>query len=80
MGLTAFQTLLEISLSSPFYFIIVTHEAEKVFADSSAAKKFLDRFQRPVEISLHQAMKLTDDPVLLEEWNKGILPSLNFYS
>ena len=86
MGLTAFQTLLEISLSSPFYFIIVTHEAEKVFADSSAAKKFLDRFQRPVEISLpentafkllHQAMKLTDDPVLLEEWNKGILPSLN---
>ncbi len=86
MGLTGFQTLLEISLSSPFYFIIVTHEAEKVFADSSAAKKFLDRFQKPIEISLpentafkilHQAMKLTDDPVLLNEWENGILPSLN---
>lgn len=86
MGLTGFQTLLEISLSSPFYFIIVTHEAEKVFADSSAAKKFLDRFQKPIEISLpentafkllHQAMKLTDDPVPLNDWNNGILPSLN---
>ena len=86
MGLTGFQTLLEISLSSPFYFIIVTHEAEKVFADSSAAKKFLDRFQKPVEISLpentafkllHKAMKLTDDPVLLNDWNNGILPALN---
>ena len=86
MGLTGFQTLLEISLSNPFYFIIVTHEAEKIFADSSAAKKFLDRFQKPIEISLpentafnllHQAMKLTDDPVLLNEWNNGILPTLN---
>lgn len=86
MGLTGFQTLLEISLSNPFYFIIVTHEAQKVFADSSAAKKFLDRFQKPIEISLpentafkllHQAMKLTKDPVPLNEWNKSILPSLN---
>ena len=86
LGLTGFQTLLEISLSSPFYFIIVTHEAEKVFQDSNAAKKFLDRFQKPVEISLpentafkllRQAMKLTNDPVLLKEWNMGILPSLN---
>ena len=82
LGLTGFQTLLEISLSSPFYFVIVTHEAEKVFQDSSAAKKFLDRFQKPVEISLpentafkllHKAMKLTDDPFLLNEWNTGIL-------
>ena len=82
MGLTGFQTLLEISNSHPFYFIIVTHEAEKVFADSKAAKKFLDRFQKPVEISLpentafkllHQAMKITSDPVLAEEWNTKIL-------
>ncbi|MCM1529336.1 MAG: hypothetical protein NC093_04995 [Alistipes sp.] len=86
MGLTGFQTLLEISLSSPFYFIIVTHEAEKVFADSNAVTRFLDRFQKPIEISLpentafkllHQAMKLTDDPVQLNDWNNGILPSLN---
>ena len=86
MGLTGFQTLLEISLSCPFYFIIVTHEAEKVFEDGPAKKKFLDRFQKPVEVSLpentafkllHQAMKLTDDPVLLEEWNNRIYPTLN---
>lgn len=86
MGLTGFQTLLEISNSHPFYFIIVTHEAEKVFADSKAAKKFLDRFQKPVEISLpentafkllHQAMKITSDPVLAEEWNTKILPTLS---
>lgn len=86
MGLTGFQTLLEISNSHPFYFIIVTHEAEKVFADSKAAKKFLDRFQKPVEISLpentafkllHQAMKITSDPVPAEEWNTKILPAVN---
>lgn len=86
MGLTGFQTLLEISNSAPFYFIIVTHEAEKVFADAQAAKKFLDRFQKPIEISLPEntafkllskAMKLTSDPVLLKEWNEGIKPTLN---
>jgi hypothetical protein len=86
MGLTGFQTLLEISNSHPFYFIIVTHEAEKVFADSKAAKKFLDRFQKPVEISLpentafkllHQAMKITNDPVLADEWNTKIVPAVN---
>lgn len=86
MGMTGFQTLLEISLSCPFYFIIVTHEAEKVFANKSVAKKFLDRFQKPVEISLpentafkllHHAMKKTDDPVSLKEWNENILPTLN---
>ena len=58
MGLTGFQTLLEISNSHPFYFIIVTHEAEKVFADSKAAKKFLDRFQKPVE---NRSKKLDTD-------------------
>lgn len=86
MGLTGFQTLLEISNSLPFYFIIVTHEAEKVFADAQAAKKFLDRFQKPVEISLpentafkllSQAMKLTTDPVLRKEWDERIHPTLN---
>lgn len=86
MGLTGFQTLTEISLSHPFYFIIVTHEAEKVFADAKATKKFLDRFQKPVEISLpentafkllNSALKITNDPVLSKEWNEKIKPAVN---
>lgn len=86
MGLTGFQTLLEISNSHPFYFIIVTHESEKVFVDSKTARKFLDRFQKPVEISLpentafkllSQAMKKTTDPLLLDEWKNNIEPTLN---
>lgn len=86
-GLTGFQTLAEISLSSPFYFAIVTHEAERVFADKNAATKLLDRFQKPIEITLPEntafqllsnAMKITDDPVLSKEWDEQIKPQLNF--
>lgn len=86
MGLTGFQTLSEISNSHPFYFVIVTHEAEKVFSDKNAASKLLDRFQKPVEISLpentafkllSQAMKITNDPVLCDEWNNRIKPDIN---
>lgn len=86
MGLTGFQTLLEISNSHPFYFITVAHEAQKIFADAQAAKKFLDRFQKPIEISLPentafklmaQAMKITTDHVDAAEWNDNIKPQLN---
>ena len=86
MGLTGFQTLLEISNSHPFYFITVAHEAQKVFADAQAAKKFLDRFQKPIEISLPEntafklmanAMKITTDEVNAPEWNDNIKPQLN---
>ncbi|MCM1062314.1 MAG: hypothetical protein NC452_18810, partial [Eubacterium sp.] len=86
MGLTGFQTLLEISNSHPFYFVIVAHEAERIFADGKTGKKFLDRFQKPVEISLPEntafkllasAMKITNDPVLSEEWNSKIKPTIN---
>lgn len=86
MGLTGMQTLLEISNSHPFYFITVSHEAERVFADAKAAKKFLDRFQKPVEISLPEntafkllanALKITNDPLLSDEWNNKIKPTLN---
>lgn len=85
-GLTGFQNLLEISNSHPFYFIIVAHEAERIFNDNKAAKKFLDRFQKPVEISLPEntalkllgsAMKITDDPVMSDEWNTKIKPTIN---
>lgn len=86
VGLTGFQTLLEISNSHPFYFIVVAHEAERIFSDAKAAKKFLDRFQKPVEISLpentafkllSQAMKKTSDPILSEEWDSKIVPIIN---
>ncbi len=85
-GLTGIQTLLEISNSHPFYFIIVTHEAQKIFEDKNAASKFLDRFQKPIEISLpentafkllHNAMKITSDPVDNKEWLTKILPAIN---
>lgn len=86
MGLTGLQTLVEISSSYPFYFILVAHEAQRIFADAKSAKKFLDRFQKPVEISLPentafkllaQAMKTTTDPVLSEEWKNKIIPAIN---
>lgn len=85
-GLTGFQNLLEISNSHPFYFIIVAHEAERIFNDKDAASKFIDRFQKkPVEISLPEntalkllgsAMRTTSDPVLSDEWNTNIKPLL----
>lgn len=86
MNLTGFQTLLEISNSHPFYFITVSHESEKLFNDSKSARKFLDRFQKPIEISLPentafklmaQAMKITDDPVYSAEWIGHLKPQLN---
>lgn len=41
VGLTGFQTLAEISLSKPFYFMIVAHESQNLFADRETAKKTL---------------------------------------
>lgn len=77
--LTGFQTLAEISLSNPFYFMIVSHESNAVFNDAATAKKILDRFVPPVKIELPenmafrlmaQAMKKTTDPILLSEWQQ----------
>lgn len=89
-GLTGFQNLLEISESHPFYFIIVAHEAKRIFNNNNnsngSGKKFLDRFQDPVEISLPEntalkllrsAMKITDDDVLRNEWNTHIQNQIN---
>ena len=86
VGLTGFQTLVEISQSSPFYFMIVTHESRNLFADAESAKKILDRFEKPVRIELpeniafqlmNQAMKVTSDPLLRREWLEEDKPSLN---
>ena len=76
-SLTGFQTLAEISLSHPFYFMIVSHESRSLFLNADTAKKILDRFVPPVKIELPenmafrlmaQAMKTTSDVVLKKEW------------
>ena len=78
-SLTGFQTLAEISLSHPFYFMIVSHESRSLFLNAETAKKILDRFVPPVKIELPenmafrlmaQAMKTTHDPMLKEEWDE----------
>lgn len=76
-SLTGFQTLVQISLSHPFYFMIVSHESRSLFINAETAKKILDRFVPPVKIELPenmafrlmaQAMKMTYDSALLKEW------------
>jgi hypothetical protein len=78
-SLTGFQTLAEISLSHPFYFMIVSHESRSIFANADKAKKILDRFVPPVKIELpenmafrlmSQAMKKTSDTTLADEWQE----------
>lgn len=78
-SLTGFQTLAEISLSHPFYFLIVSHESRSLFLNAETAKKILDRFVPPVKIELPenmafrlmaQAMKTTSDPILSSEWDE----------
>lgn len=77
-SLTGFQTLAEISLSHPFYFMIVSHESRSLFLNADTAKKILDRFVPPIKIELPenmafrlmaQAMKTTGDLVLKKEWD-----------
>jgi len=86
IGLTGFQTLIELSQSHPFYFMIVAHESEKLFADRDTARKVLDRFEKPVRIELPEnmafqlmakAMKTTSDPILKREWEEEDKPALN---
>ena len=78
-SLTGFQTLAEISLSHPFYFMIVSHESRSLFLNAETAKKILDRFVPPVKIELPenmafrlmaQAMKTTQDAILKSEWEE----------
>lgn len=77
VGLTGFQTLAEISQSDPFYFMIVAHESQNLFADKDTANKTLDRFEKSIKVELPenmafqlmaQAMKTTDDAVLMPKW------------
>ena len=77
-SLTGFQTLVQISSSHPFYFMIVSHESRSLFINAETAKKIMDRFVPPVKIELPenmafrlmaQAMKTTSDAQLRSEWN-----------
>lgn len=76
-SLTGFQTLVEISESDSFYFMVVSHESRSLFRDAETAKKILGRFVDPVRIELPenmafelmaQAMRTTSDPQLSVEW------------
>ena len=80
-ALTGFQALSEISESHPFYFLIVTHESSSLIQDKDMRKKILNRFVGDVTVRIEmpenmafrlmaQAMKTTDDPVLLPEWTE----------
>lgn len=80
-SLTGFQTLAEISQSHPFYFLIVTHESSSLIRDKDMRRKILNRFVGDVTVRIEmpenmafrlmaQAMKATDDPVLLPEWEE----------
>lgn len=80
-SLTGFQTLVEISESYPFYFLIVTHESSSLIQDKDMRRKILNRFVGDVALRIDmpenmafrlmaQAMKTTNDPVLLPEWEE----------
>lgn len=79
-SLTGFQTLVEVSQTTPFYFIIVTHESDGLIANASDRAKISNRFIEPksrIELPdnmafqlMHQAMKETNDPVMLQEWQR----------
>lgn len=87
-SLTGFQTLVQMSASHPFYFLIVTHESSSLIQDKDKRRKILDRFvgsgtvriELPENMAFRlmaQAMKTTHDPILLPEWDeyKGDLNS-----
>ena len=76
-NLTGFQTLAEISESSPFYFMIVTHKSGALFVNTETAKKIMDRFVPTIRIEMPenmafrlmaQAMKKSEDPTLSAKW------------
>lgn len=81
-SLTGFQTLVEISQSVPFYFLIVTHESEHFISTNrkNTYLKLLNRFVGDDAVRINipdnmafrlmaKAMKTTTDPVLLSEWD-----------
>ena len=79
--LTGFQTVLELSATTPFCFIAVTHQSEGLFAASDNDKnKVLDRFVRPtctIQLPdnmafqlMGKAMSKKKDDTILKEWDE----------
>ena len=60
-SLTGFQTLAEISLSHPFYFMIVSHESRSLFLNAETAKKILDEYDIPFVPIIDEAYIMPDD-------------------
>lgn len=87
-SLTGFQTLLELSETTSFYFMLVVHRDPKQLEGLSNddRKKIIDRFVKPVCIIelpdntafrlMGTAMQKSSDPTLRKEWDDEILPDL----
>ena len=80
-AVTGFQTIVELSQSVPFYFLIVTHEVGSYFSNPATLHKLLNRFagDNAIRIDIPEnmamrlmakALKTTTDPVLLQQWNE----------
>jgi len=56
-SITGFQTLVELSATIPFHFIIVTHDSNHLFNEKDNDRKIIDRFVKPTcEITLPENM------------------------
>lgn len=82
-SLTGFQRIVDLSSSTPFYMLIVTHDAMHIFPDGDKEfGKIKGRFLDPIcEISLPDnmafrlmgaAMTKKKDPQILKEWEETI--------
>lgn len=85
-NLTAFQELSQLSGNGKFHFIIVTHDSNALFDNSSEnGRKLADRFElHTIDLPentafrlLGTAMKMTKDEVLKGQWEKTIHPALS---
>lgn len=80
-AVTGFQTIVELSQSIPFYFLIVTHEVGSYFSNPATLHKLLNRFvgDNAIRIDIPEnmamrlmakALKTTTDAILLPQWNE----------
>lgn len=80
-AVTGFQTIVELSQSIPFYFLIVTHEVGSYFSNPATLNKLLNRFvgDNAIRIDIPEnmamrlmakAMKTTTDDVLKPQWEE----------
>lgn len=83
-NLTGFQELCEISLTDPFYFVLVTHATQSLFHDRDQDfSKLNDRFVSPhCQISLPEniafqlmgaALVKNPNPAFIKDWEESLL-------